>query len=337
MNRKLDLISYLKGYAIFTIVAFHLITYYNFYNWPNIIRFASTIGAAGIHVFFVCSGFGLFFSYLKKPISYMQFLKKRFLKLYIPYIVIILISACIPFMYNGNDRINAVLSHIFLFKMFSPIYEHSFGAQFWFISTIIQFYLVFYILIYLKNKLGSKKYLIISIIISLVYGILVILLGKMEIRTWDSFFLQYLWEFSLGMIFAEYFCNSQQSYKSYKSPKLFLILILSILGFIMTGLTSYLGGIFRIFIDYTLFLGYGSLAYFIYLLNIKYINTFFIWINKFSYEWYLIHILIFECMRVLLIGCNSSIFLFILVFIISMCSALIYNVIIQKFKGLLLK
>lgn len=329
MNRKLELVNYLKGYAIFTIVAFHLITYYNFYNWPNTIRFASTLGAAGIHIFFVCSGFGLYFSYLRNPISYTQFIKKRFLKVYIPYIIIVLISACFPFMYSGNDRLTAVLSHIFLFKMFSPIYVHSFGAQFWFISTIIQFYFVFYLLIYLKNKFGIIKYFIGTIIISLAYGIIVGLLGKTEIRTWDSFFLQFLWEFSLGMMLAEYYYINKQTYKN---ARLSLVLILSILGFIITGISGYLGGVYKIFYDFTLLLAYGGLSLFIYLLNIKFVNEFFIWISKFSYEWFLIHMLIFKCMQSLLIGYIPSFLLFILVFLLSIYSGLLYHIILQKFR-----
>ena len=68
-------------------------------------------GGSGVHVFLLCSGFGLYYSYLKKNVNSTQFIKRRFLKIYIPYIIVVLVSAMIPFMYDRSDRIIALLSH----------------------------------------------------------------------------------------------------------------------------------------------------------------------------------------------------------------------------------
>ena len=54
---------------------------------------ASAIGGTGVHVFFFCSGFGLYLSYLRKPIGFVDFMQKRMLKIYVPYIIVIFISA----------------------------------------------------------------------------------------------------------------------------------------------------------------------------------------------------------------------------------------------------
>lgn len=91
--KKIEIIDYLRGFSIFTIVLMHLIQSYPI---PQIIRTASSFGGAGVHVFILCSGFGLYLSHLNKPLSYINFLKRRFIKVYIPYIAIILLSACIP-------------------------------------------------------------------------------------------------------------------------------------------------------------------------------------------------------------------------------------------------
>lgn len=57
-----------------------------------------------------------------------------------------------------ESRMGALFSHIFLYKMFVSDYEMSFGGQLWFISTIIQFYIVFYrYAIYIKNKMEFKN------------------------------------------------------------------------------------------------------------------------------------------------------------------------------------
>lgn len=71
----------------------------------------------------ICSGFGLYLSYLNKPLTYSQFLKRRFLKVYLPYIIIILVSALIPFYNTSSDKLLQILSHIFLFKMFLMIWR----------------------------------------------------------------------------------------------------------------------------------------------------------------------------------------------------------------------
>lgn len=67
--QKLEIVNYLKGFSILTIVLMHLIQSYDI---PKIIRTASSFGGAGVHVFILCSGFGLFLSQLNKPIPYLN-------------------------------------------------------------------------------------------------------------------------------------------------------------------------------------------------------------------------------------------------------------------------
>lgn len=331
INKKIDIIDYLKGFSIFTIVLYHLICFYQFYIWNNVIKMASNLGGAGVHVFFVCSGFGLYLSYLNKPLTFRKFIIKRMSKIYIPYIFIVLVTALIPFIYAGKDRFTALLSHIFLFKMFVPKYESSFGGQLWFISTIIQFYLIFYLLISIKNKLGSKGFLIMSFGVSLLYGILVAIIGKADIRTWNSFFLQYLWEFSFGMVCVELYLKG----RAYKVNMLKLLLI-SIVCLLITGFTGYMGGVYRIFNDYSSVVGYGGLLLFIYYLGINSINRFFIWISKFSYIWFLVHILTFEISYKLLAKYCPSLVLFIIVFILNIFVGYLCNRIYVKISNVLI-
>lgn len=144
MLQRLEVIDFLRGFSIFTIVLMHLLQ--SFPISPFLMA-ASSFGGAGVHVFILCSGFGLYLSYLNRPLTYIQFLKRRFLKVYLPYIIIILISALIPFYNTSSDKLLQVLSHVFLFKMFFNDLESSFGLQMWFVSTIIQFYLLWPLLL----------------------------------------------------------------------------------------------------------------------------------------------------------------------------------------------
>lgn len=100
MKKHLVIIDFLRGFAIFTIVLMHLLQSYQI---PNILYKIFSFGGAGVHVFILCSGFGLYLSYLYKPLKYADFLKRRFTKVYLPYIIVIVISALIPF-YNTSEH-----------------------------------------------------------------------------------------------------------------------------------------------------------------------------------------------------------------------------------------
>ena len=150
--KKLEIVSYLRGFSILTIVLMHLIQSYPI---SPIIRTASSFGGAGVHVFILCSGFGLYLSQLYRPLSYSKFLKRRFIKVYIPYILIIILSATLPFYNHSDNKLLELSSHIFLFKMFNESLESSLGNQMWFISTIIQFYLLWPIILRLTHRGGE--------------------------------------------------------------------------------------------------------------------------------------------------------------------------------------
>ena len=115
-GKRVELVDYLKGFSIFTISLMHLMSCMD--SIPSLIITLSAIGGTGVHVFFLCSGFGLYTSYLHHKIEYIEFLKKRLFKIYVPYIVIVLVSFLLPWMYSGNDKVTALFSHVFLFKMF---------------------------------------------------------------------------------------------------------------------------------------------------------------------------------------------------------------------------
>lgn len=284
---KNKLVDYARGFSIMAIVLYHLVLFY--LKAPNIIKLASNFGGAGVHIFLICSGFGLYYSHLKHPLKFKNFISKRFKKIYIPYVVVILISFFVPVMYLGSNRLLALLSHILLFKMFVPAFEESFGVQMWFISTIIQFYLAFLPLCKVKEKVGSKHFVILSIAISLIWAIFISVIGKVDSRVWCSFFAQYLWEFSIGICLGEFFKRNEKEYFTQFS---YLILVLTFLiSFSIYLVMSLKGGPLKAFNDVFSATAFGSLLVILYKLN--FLKAAFSWINKISYEFYLVHILIF--------------------------------------------
>ena len=147
MGIKLKVVDFLRGYSIFTIVLMHLVQSYDIPSW---MMKATSFGGAGVHVFILCSGFGLYLSYLNRPLGYKDFLKRRFGRVYWPMAIVCLCTAC-WMMYQGRDFLMPFLGNLLLFKMFVPELESSMGGQMWFISTIIQFYLAWPLIVKLIN------------------------------------------------------------------------------------------------------------------------------------------------------------------------------------------
>lgn len=110
-NRRLVVVDFLRGFSIFTIVLMHLV---QSYPLPGFLQKATSLGGAGVHVFILCSGFGLYLSSLYKPLTYGQFLKRRFSKVYIPYLIVVIISALYFGLVCDQDVLNPLLGSVFL-------------------------------------------------------------------------------------------------------------------------------------------------------------------------------------------------------------------------------
>ena len=293
MLQRLEVIDFLRGFSIFTIVLMHLLQ--SFPISPFLMA-ASSFGGAGVHVFILCSGFGLYLSYLNRPLTYIQFLKRRFLKVYLPYIIINL--------------------------------ESSFGLQMWFVSTIIQFYLLWPLLLKLFNKSTGVIY---ALLISLLWTTIVAMLGKSDVRVWNSFFLQYLWEFVLGMYLAKcYKLNSEiVNLLNFK-----ILVPVCILCVAFTGVAGLKGGIWKLYNDIPSMIGYLFTLLIIYKLHIKLINGLFVLTNKISYEWYLVHMLVFSCTFYYLYKLETfgMVAIAVISFIFSYVVACLYHWILSKMK-----
>ena len=290
MNERMPFIDFAKGFSIFSIIMYHYCLPLDFgWLFKQIISF----GGTGIHLFFFLSGFGLG---LGRKTPLLAFYKRRFLKILLPYYVFVtivfLINLVFP-VYPGSG-LKTWLSHIFLYKMFSNELIISFGFQLWFISTIIQFYLFFPIMRWIKEKTGVLNFAIIAILVSFFYIVVITFIGRNPERAWNSFFLAFFWEFGLGFLLA----NSQKP-KWFLNLKTWQYIVALFFGVAFMGILNNLfGQTGRLFNDFPALFAFISFVVLVYRIcnyrSFKWLESFFLAIGKVSFDIYLVHYFFFS-------------------------------------------
>ena len=294
--KKYAIVDFLRGWSIFTIALMHLVMG----HLSGVLSKLVAFGGAGVHVFILCSGFGLYLSYLKKPLGYSDFLQRRFGKVWIPYAIAVLLWGIWLLIQNGVFPMREVMSHLLLYKMFSVELDTSLCYPYWFISTIVQFYLFWPLIVRTYKINGGGKILL---VISLIWSTIVGLLGLENERPWGSFFLQYLWEFGLGMWIAEKVYQEKTGnawLMDIRNYRWWWLLLGAVGGMGLSAFMAWNGGLLKLYNDIPSLVGYLSVALLICKIGIGIINRFFEWTNSFSYELYLVHSLVFVIMTALL-------------------------------------
>lgn len=324
--KKYAIVDFLRGYSIFTIVLMHLIAG----SVTGAFSKAAAFGGAGVHVFILCSGFGLYLSYLKKPLRYTEFLKRRFIKVWIPYAIAVLMWGAWILVSESFFPFREVSSHLLLYKMFSSELDTSLCYPYWFISTIVQFYLLWPLIVKVyRMRWGGQLLLVISLLWSTTVGIL----GLEEERPWGSFFLQYLWEFALGMYIAEK-CMKPDGidvkFMDVGTYKWWWLLLGATVGMGLSAFMAWNGGILKLYNDIPSLLGYLSIALLIYKIGVKVVNRFFEWANGFSYELYLMHSLVFTIVAYYVADKIPTVLLLLISFVAAYIAAYLYRMLTKR-------
>lgn len=169
------------------------------------------MGYQAVHLFFILSGFGLTLSALlteKKAgqIRWFDFLKKRFLRLYPSYWLILAI-----YLLLGASQYKNLLG---LLKVYvtGSIFLDVLPAT-WFVSILLQLYLLFPFLFYFLKKLSVKRFLILSLLVKTISSAAIITLSLLIFNKILGFglgalapggiSLTRLFEFCFGMALAK--------------------------------------------------------------------------------------------------------------------------------------
>jgi len=143
----------LKFVAVIAVVNSHLDFFY-----PKGYEFLATGGAIGNALFFVSSGFGLWFSVQKlNDVTFIQWFSKRCLRIYPSYLVVLPFLICLLFFIGKFQSTNIIdIGGIIFFP----------DSVYWFLQAIILYYiLIYYIFSHSDNK---ESAIYISIFLSFV-------------------------------------------------------------------------------------------------------------------------------------------------------------------------
>lgn len=285
-SEKQAFISFARGLSMGSIVLYHLLINVPL---PPLLARANQIGGAGIYVFLFASSYGLYFS---RTTSWRLFYVKRFQKVLLPYyIAVTLIFVTNHFVPLYPAGWPAYLSHLLLYKMFYPSYMESFGPHFWFVSTIVQFYLLWPGLLAVASRLSAPALLGLALLVSLLYSALLLRLGVPHVRVWCSSAIQYLWLFALGLVVARE--RWLPALLRLGAGRYGLLLVVGLGAAVL--LNAFAGEQGNVLNDYFMFIAYFSGCVLLFLLGqrVPVLMRGVLWLESFSYSIYLVHLFVF--------------------------------------------
>ena len=216
-SRHLEQIDVLRAMAILMVVAFHYlpnVTGQYELNWQGMWRdggdvqtslmwwlYPLSLGWSGVSLFFVISGFCIHYSFLKhaagspgKPFL-KQFFWKRFWRIYPPYFVALTVFFCLLLRHHvAGTTAGNYWSHLLLIHNFGPETFDGVNPSFWSLAVEMQFYLLFPLVLMLRQKVGIKNTFWFFAAVSLLCRIIALFL-----QDWSQLPAQHLWDFTLTL------------------------------------------------------------------------------------------------------------------------------------------
>lgn len=144
----------LRGIMCFVVIFSH----YHYYFDPGILKAFNPFGYLGVSFFLFCSGYGLNINYFEGGKSLKHFCNRHFIKIIVPYWISLAIILCINIICKYNIEISGLVSSIFTLNSILPFA--------WYITVILAWYTLFYLIMLIPIKENSKRIILnISLII----------------------------------------------------------------------------------------------------------------------------------------------------------------------------
>lgn len=211
--------NYMKWMAILGIFMFHFVDSlerYSQFQLNNIIQKLVHVGSQGIHIFFIFSAFFLYAKYHDKPDNFKVLYRLK--KLYPQYLVAVFFVIILLINTRTTISLEAIVVNILpIIRNFSFEYIRSINGNWWFLHTLIEFYLIFKGLIYIKSRWGLHWLMVISLITYITYILFYTFYLKINSQTlnpYSTFVLNYIYDFIFGFylyIYAPILLNTKRN------------------------------------------------------------------------------------------------------------------------------
>jgi peptidoglycan/LPS O-acetylase OafA/YrhL len=212
----------------------------------NFFNFVFGLGYQAVHLFFILSGFGLTLSALlveKKTdrIRWFGFIKKRFIRLYPSYWLILAIYLLLNF-FQYHSFLGLLKTYVK-----GAIFLDVIPAT-WYIPILLQLYLLFPFLFYFLKKLSIKNFLLLSLLVKTVSSAIIITSSLLAFDKILGFgygglapggiALTRLFEFCFGMAIAKHWFTHERSVNAFtvfQKPKAIILgIFLECLGIFLS-------------------------------------------------------------------------------------------------------
>lgn len=350
MKGRLEELDSLRGLAALTVIFSHFFAIFKVESHSNILNrlidsplhlfFA---GHEAVVLFFILSGFVLALPYYNnKETSYSVFAIKRVIRIYIPYIVSVIVAVILAFIFTKgginelSDWFNSVweypikwdvvIDHIIFIHSFE---NSEFNPVYWSLVHELRISLVFPLILLLQNKYSIKTNTIIGVVLFF-SGFSLFYLTNIVLQINVDYFstLQYIPMFMIGAYLALYREKLVNYLKQLNEVAMYCLLFLALLAYTYAHWFFPSIGILHVVND--LIISFGASIFIIFSLTSKKFSAFLKiklvhFMGKISYSIYLYHSIVLLTMLNIFYNKINIIFIFIMTIILTMVlSALSY-------------
>jgi hypothetical protein len=217
-SQQIELIKWLAIIGIFLFHFMDTIQRIAVVDIPGFISSLFHVGSQGIHLFFIFSAFLLYLKYGREPtkFSVITRIKKLYPQYVLGFIIVVIVFGINGVFFRWDELLLNIAPVV---RNFSYDYVRSINGNWWFVHTLIEFYLAVKIIFFIVRKVGPFNFLWMSYVISVSY-ISIYTFGyevdTRQLNPFSTFFLNYLYDFGIGIFLAHvYLKRSTYSFNVY--------------------------------------------------------------------------------------------------------------------------
>lgn len=213
--------NWLRSIAILMIMFSHYYPVLGLTYSDGIISFCMNFGYMGVAIFFFLSGYSVMISKINKPNYLNGFIKKRLIRLYIPFLIVFVINILILW-FTGKE----ISAEYFIYMPLMSLPN----TLNWYLKIQLCLYIVFYVL----AKLIRNR----NLLIGIVFAVCVVYMCIGYFSGITAFWYETVFAFPLGMFSA----NHKNTIFRLLSKRYLLTMVISVLVFILCTTPYYFRG-----------------------------------------------------------------------------------------------